>query len=65
LSLLENTPSESRRKEGRLELSGTHQHLLCADDAILLVKNVNSTKENAETVLHSSKEDGREVNGGN
>jgi hypothetical protein len=48
-------------KEG-LELNGTHQLQVCADDADLLGDNINIIKKNAEAVLDASKEIGLEVN---
>jgi hypothetical protein len=45
-----------------LELSGTHQLLVYADDVNLLGDNIDTIKRNTETFTDSSKEDGLEVN---
>jgi hypothetical protein len=43
-----------------LKLSGTHQLLAYADDANLLGNNLDTTKENTETLIDASKEVGLE-----
>jgi hypothetical protein len=45
-----------------LKLNGTHQLLVSADDVNLLGDNIDTTKKNTPTLIHTSKEVGLEVN---
>jgi hypothetical protein len=45
-----------------LKLNGTHQLLVYTDDVNLLGDNIDTIKENMETLIDASKEVGLEIN---
>jgi hypothetical protein len=59
---LEYAIRKVQENPGRLKLNGTHQLLVYADDVNLLGDNIDTIKNNRETLIDSSKQVGLDVN---
>jgi hypothetical protein len=57
-----NATGKVQENQIGLELNGTHQLLVYADDVNLLCDSVNTIKENTGTILQASRDIGLEIN---
>jgi hypothetical protein len=53
---------KARESQEGMELSETHQFLVCTDDVHILGESINAIKKNTAALLKASKEVGLEVN---
>jgi cobyric acid synthase len=59
---LEYATTKALENQVGLELNGTHQILVFADDVNLLGDSINTIKENTESLVEPSKDIGQEIN---
>jgi hypothetical protein len=59
---MEKHTKKVKQNQVSLELNGTHQLLVYADDVNLLGDSINTIKENIETLIEASRDVGLEIN---